>query len=230
MKTRRIFQFSTVFILALMLMISLATSACADNPWPWFQSLPWSTATPWPTPRALRVGESFSFGVVSVPATPAPPPLSSGASRSNPASLNVPPPDVNPRSSASPQNALMPDGSPHILAAGASVWYKVGKGGEHIDVFLDSPLLSGMVLQIYAPGNLSDPVGQGTLQKGTGRLAWAGGHWNSDGDWMARVTNNNPLPANYTLTSSVRDISNKSCYGYWEYLPTGQYVYWSECR
>jgi len=220
---------------ALMLLIGMATCVRASDPWPWGQGIPWLTTKPWPTPRVLGVGERFSYGVVIVPATPTPflaplyvpaPPTSSSFIRP-PSSFAAP--VVTTRSGDSRMNALIPDGAARTLSAGASAWYKVGNGGEHIDVFLDANPLSGMALDVYAPGKLSDPIGRGTLQQATGRLVWAGGHWNSEGDWFARVTNGNPMAVQYTLTSSAHGISKKSCYSYWEYIGT-QPVYWTECQ
>jgi hypothetical protein len=69
---------------------------------------------------------------------------------------------------------MIPDGAARTLSASASAWYKIGNGGEHIDVFLDANPLKGMALDLYAPGNLSDPIGRGTPQQATGRLVWAG--------------------------------------------------------
>ena len=222
MKTRKISQLAMLLILALMVLAGMVTSAGAADPWPWEQGIPWLTTTPWPTPHILGVGERFSLGVLIVPATPVPIPV--------PFNVAVPlPPAVPARNGDSPMNALNPDGAARTLGAGASVWYKVGNGGEHIDVFLDATPLSGMALYVYAPGNLSDPIGQGTPQKSTGRLVWAGGHWQSEGDWFARVTNSNPMAVQYTLTSSAHEINKKSCYSYWEHIGT-QPVYWTECQ
>jgi len=236
LNTRKIFQSASIMVLALMMVLGMSTVArAADPPWPWSWGLPWSTATPWPTPRILQLGERFTLGAVIVPATPVPVPLkvvsppSSGSSIRPPANF-APAPVVPARSGDSPANALQADGATRTLAAGASVWYKVGNGGERIDVFLDANPLSGMSFAVYAPGNLSDPIGHGTLQQSTGRLVWAGGHWRSEGDWMARVANNNPMAVRYTLTSSARAIGNKSCSSYWENYPTGQRVYWTECE
>jgi hypothetical protein len=61
------------------------------------------------------------------------------------------------------------------------------------------------------------------------RLVWAGGHWQSDGDWVARVTNTNPTAVQYKLTTTAKDMSNKSCYSYWEYI-NGSPYYWTECQ
>ena len=124
---------------------------------------------------------------------------------------------------------MMPADSWRAISAGARVWYKLGSGGEHMDVFLEAKPLDGLSLEVYAPGNLDQPIGHGTLQSSTNRLVWAGGHWQSEGDWLGRVTNGNPVTVQYKLDSSGRDISNKSCYSYWENIGANP-VYWTECE
>ena len=233
MKTRKIFQFATIMILVLFCVIGMTTVVRAADPWPWGQIFPWPTTTPWPTARALSVGERFSFGFAVFPATPMPAssaPMSSSRPPANFAPPIAPAPVVTAPNGDSPTNAMIPDGRSRTIAPGASAWYKIGSGGEHIEAFLDANPLSGIALYVYAPGNLSDPIGQGSLQKSTGRLVWAGGHWRSEGAWLARVANNNPMAVQYTLTSSGQAMGNKSCYSYWENLPTGQRIYWTECQ
>ena len=124
---------------------------------------------------------------------------------------------------------MTPSDAWRTLGAGARIWYKVGKGGEHIDVFLEGKPLDGLSLEVYAPDQLDKPIGNGTYQAATKRLVWSGGHWQSEGAWLGRVTNGNSVPVQYKLSSSVQDISNKSCYSYWEYIGTSQ-VYWTKCE
>lgn len=258
MKTRSFLQVLVTIVFALLMLVGMATTARASDPRPWGQGLPWLTTTPWPTPRPLNIGERFSvLGIVSAPTpvivqaprhfsappvnfapravpvvSPAPAPPVNFAPRVVPVAspAPVPPAPVFSHNGASPSSALSADGALRTLGAGASAWYKIGSGGQHIDVFLDAKPLSGMALAVFAPGNLSDPIGHGTLQNSSGRLVWAGGHWKSEGDWFARVTNQNPMAVQYTLTSSGHDISKKSCSSYWENYPNGARVYWTECQ
>jgi hypothetical protein len=128
-----------------------------------------------------------------------------------------------------PANPLTPADAWRTLGAGERVWYIVGSGGVHMDVFLEAKPLDGVTMEVYAPGLLDQPIGQGTFQAATGRLVWAGGHWQSEGAWLARVINGNSVPIQYKLTSSVKDVAGKSCYSYWENIGTER-VYWTECR
>ena len=124
---------------------------------------------------------------------------------------------------------MTPAGSWLTLGAGERVWYVIGSGGVHMDIFLEAKPLDGMTMEVYAPGQLDQPIGHGTFQAATGALVWAGGHWQSEGNWLARVINGNPVPVQYKLSSSTKDISNKTCYSYWEYIGD-QPVYWTKCQ
>lgn len=127
------------------------------------------------------------------------------------------------------QNPLAPGDAWRTLGANSPAWFKVGDGGVHMDVALEAKPLSGMSLEVYAPNQLGQPVGRGTYQNQTGSLVWAGGFWQAEGSWLARVVNGNPTAVQYKLTSAVKEISNKSCYSYWEYIGD-KYVYWTKCE
>jgi hypothetical protein len=127
-----------------------------------------------------------------------------------------------------PSNPITPADAWRTIDPGAHVWYRIGRGGFHISAFLDAKPLDGISMDIYAPGQLEQSIGRGTLQKATGLLVWSGGHWQSEGDWLARVSNSNPTSIQYKLTSTAKDMSNKSCYSYWEDI-NGQPYYWTEC-
>jgi hypothetical protein len=129
----------------------------------------------------------------------------------------------------SPSDPMIATDSWQTLGAGGRVWYLIGSGGVHMDVFLEAKPPDGMTLEVYAPGQLDQPIGHGTFQAATGALVWAGGHWQSEGDWLACVINGNPVPVRYKLTSSAKDISGKSCYSYWENIGA-QRVYWTKCQ
>lgn len=129
----------------------------------------------------------------------------------------------------SPSSPMLPGDAWQTLAAGAQVWYKIGDGGVHIDVALQAKPLDGLTMEVYAPRQMDQPIGHGTYQKQTDSLVWAGGHWQADGAWLARINNSNSAPVQYKLSSNVKDISNKTCHSYWEYLGTAP-VYWTVCE
>ena len=132
-------------------------------------------------------------------------------------------------SGTSPTNPLRPSDAWQTLGAGAQVWYQVGHGGVHIDVLLQAKPLDGVTIDVFAPNQLGQPIGRGTMQKALGGLVWAGGHWNAEGDWLAQIRNNNSTAVQYKLSSNVKDISNKTCESYWEFIGT-EPVYWTVCE
>jgi hypothetical protein len=146
----------------------------------------------------------------------------------NPAPANVAPPATDFSGGSSRASALPPGDAWHTLGAGASLWYRIGTSGNHIDVWLEATPLGGVGMLIYAPNGSDVPIGRGTLSKDD-RLGWSGGHWSGEGYWYALVTNGNPMSIQYRITSSQQDISNKSCWSYWEYIGSTP-VYWTKCQ
>lgn len=232
MKPKRFLAACAFVALAFVLLSISAPSVFAQDPQP--RGLPFS-AMPWPTARPLRVGETWSPSISSP--TYNPPAASSSIpvivlpQNSAPPQSNVLPANNSAATGngSSPTNALIANGSWDTLGAGANVWYRIGNGGVHMDVFLDATPMSNVTLAVFAPNQFHKPIGYGTPARGGAQLVWAGGHWKSQGDWVAKITNGNPVPISYRLTSSAIDISNKSCYSYWEWIGPN-YVYWTECR
>jgi hypothetical protein len=161
-------------------------------------------------------------------AAPTPlPPISSQSYPSNPPPAVIPPAPVT-YSGSTRSDALEPSDSFRTLNAGASVWYRIGTSGTHIDVWLEANPLGGVSMAIYAPNGSNQPIGRGTPDN-SGRLVWSGGHWEGEGNWYAQITNSNPVAVQYRIQTSGRDVSNKSCYSYWEYIGTNR-VYWTSCN
>jgi hypothetical protein len=228
MKTQQILRISVLF--ALTLMMIAVSSVLAFDPPTGPSGIPWPTTMPWPTARPLAVGERWSPNAPSGEPSFSVPPVSNPVTASVSVALPKQPQASQVSGGTSPFNALEPTGAWQLLDAGASVWYRVGTGGVHMDVFLDADPPDSVSMAIYAPREFGKPIGRGTpYQLDRTRLVWSGGNWRANGDWVALLTNNLPMTARYKITSSGQDISNKSCYGYWEYIGT-QYVYWTICQ
>ncbi len=178
------------------------------------RTLPRPTVSPTPVPALSPVPTTVIRPAVRNVRPPAPPAASP---------VPVPPEGDSPSNPMTPADAWRP------LGAGARVWYIVGSGGVHMDVFLQAKPLDGITMEVYAPGELDQPIGHGTYQAATGSLVWAGGHWQSEGNWLARIVNGNSFSVQYKLTSSAKNISGKSCYSYWENIGDAR-VYWTECQ
>lgn len=98
-----------------------------------------------------------------------------------------------------------------------------------MDVFLEGNPLGGVWFEVYAPENYGRPIGRGSFENATGRLVWAGGHWNASGDWLAHVANDSANSVRYQLTSVSRVIGKCDSISYWEYIGTSL-VYWTRCK
>lgn len=216
--------------------IAREQSATADTPTELPTNSPAPTITP--TPPTSSSSDASSASLTITPSRTATPSKSGGLVLApTPASQRVaaptkaaaPPAAPAAPSGDSPSNPLIPGDSWHLLASGASVWYKVGNGGDHMDVFLEANPLDGMTFEVFTPDNLQRPIGQGSLDNTRSRLVWAGGHWNSSGDWLARVNNANPMAVQYKLTSSTRVIGMCDSVSYWEWIGKNL-VYWTRCR
>lgn len=115
------------------------------------------------------------------------------------------------------------------LNPGASVWVRLGSGGNRIVASLGANSLNGLSMQVYAPGIFDHPIGQGTYENSSGRLTWAGGKWNSSGDWLARITNSASSPITYYLSVTATEIGQCDSISYWEKIGTAD-VYWTRCK
>ncbi len=141
----------------------------------------------------------------------------------------LPQPNPSGATGANPASPLVPINGWQTLSAGSSVWYVIGDGGVHMDVAMQAKPLDGVTFEVYAPAQLDQPIGHGTYQTQTDSLVWAGGQWQANGNWLARILNRNPMAVQYKFTSSAKDIHNKSCRSYWETLG-GSPVYWTVCE
>ena len=230
-----------------------ASPAYAFDP-PWPGGIPWPTTVPWPTASPLTIGVPWSPPIQSYPAyvtTPVPPvvalpvagsiplppvvvagsvPSPANPSASYPAASSVAPPMPDAPGGSTQETAYIAGDTWRTLGGGGVVWYRVGASGEHMDVWLDASPHIGVSMSIFAPNGGVEPIGRGTpFNADPTRLLWSGGHWSGSGYWYARITNSSPVSVQYRVTSSQQDISNKTCWSYWEYIGTMP-VYWTKCE
>lgn len=144
----------------------------------------------------------------------------------------IPPQPIAAAPPASGSNPSIPSNVTNTwqtLGPGSSIWVKLGNGGDHIDAFLEANPLDGVTMQVFPPGNLGQPIGQGTYQNATGKLVWSGGKWNSTGDWMAKITNGGSGAVQYKLTTTGFTIGQCDSISYWEKIGNAD-VYWTRCK
>ena len=139
------------------------------------------------------------------------------------------------RGGDSPAHALELSPDFQMINPGGQVWYKIGADGSHMDVWMTTYGQPGLGFAVYAPNqDLSAPE---TQPKGVGTypnndpntLRWSGGSFTQKGTWFALVTNTSSRPLSYKLESNQSKVE-KNCHSYWEWLPTGLYVYWTACN
>jgi len=121
------------------------------------------------------------------------------------------------------------------LDAGGVHWFRIDNGPNfYLDVWLDTSGRTGLTLSLYAPEQANalsvdlTPKGRGAPAKNdpTHDLLWKGSY--ATGVWYALVRNYNNYPVQYKIGSS-QSTTTRNCVSYWEYLPTGQYVLWTDC-
>ncbi len=148
---------------------------------------------------------------------------------------NVPTPArVQPKGD-SPFSAMTMTDQWQTIEAGARQWYKIDNGNNfYLDVWLDAYGRGNLTLAMYAPeqtNHLSPdlpPKGRGGPVKNepTHDLYWSGAY--ATGTWYALVTNYNTVPVQYRI-GTKQSSTDRNCVSYWEFLPTGQYVLWTDC-
>ncbi len=235
MKTPRLLHSFLLFGFALMWLALSAVPAFADGPATAPAGLPFPLGQPWPAAHPLSIGERFSPSLPAqsfVPVNPQPQVVPTPTQVPVPSKPVAPPPApaANVSAVSDPMRSLEPSNTWQVIDPGSATWHKIGFGGVHMDVVLEVDPAGSLTMDVFPPGDFNRAIGQGTPNKGdTSRLVWAGGHWRAQGDWMARITNNTSVAVRYKLTSSANDVSNKSCYGYWEWIGA-DHVWWTVCN
>lgn len=221
----------------------IATDTPSDTPTPELtatlvNSVETLTPSITPTSEITLAAGITTTGVATRTATATPtwrPTLPAGASlRFTPIPTRVRTPTATPKPAApaggtDPSNALQPGDAWRPLAANSSVWYKIGTGGNHLVANLQAQPIDGMQMEVYAPNIWDKPIGMGSRSNGVEGLVWAGGRWESYGDWFARVVNGNASAVTYRLMVNSNEIPPCEIIGYWEYIGTN-YVYWKKCK
>ncbi|MCL4395405.1 MAG: hypothetical protein M1482_11500 [Chloroflexi bacterium] len=135
----------------------------------------------------------------------------------------------------SPSTALEVDQNEHIIPPGGRVWYKIGKNGAHIIVWMRTYGVPGLGFDVYAP---DQPIGAPTTKRAGGGtyspkypldLNWAGGQFLQVGTWYALVKNDSDKTLSYLIDVTAQ-LHDYQCNAYWEDLPGGNPVYWNACH
>jgi hypothetical protein len=126
------------------------------------------------------------------------------------------------------------------IPANSMVWYKIGTETAYslgMTIALDAngrPGLSFSVFSNEQAGDLNvatNPKGRGAPNKilPMHDLIWTGGSANA-GIWYVLVKNDNPVPVEYRLTSTLSVNEHKNCHRYPETMSNGVFIIWSVCE
>ena len=158
-----------------------------------------------------------------------------------------PRPTVAPSPSPTRANANQPKGdSPftaremtgewQTLAGNSQLWYRINNENNfYLNVWMDTYARPGIGFAVFSPEQaqnlnaVTPPKGRGAQQVSdrTHDLWWNGAQ--APGIWHVLVTNTTPDPLQYRIGYKPA-TEERNCRSYWEYLPTGAYVYWTACR
>jgi hypothetical protein len=115
------------------------------------------------------------------------------------------------------------------------VWYRINNENNfYLDIWMDTYGRPGVVFNVYSPEQTNHlsistaPKGRSGPAKESGHdWAWRGAQ--ATGIWHALVLNTTSTPMQYRIHYK-QTTEDRVCKSYWEWLPTGQYVYWTACR
>ncbi len=145
----------------------------------------------------------------------------------------VTPTPVRPKGD-SPQSARPISQDWETVGPNGVVWYRIDNGNNYfLEFWLDANGTRNITFSIFSPEQANDlsvatkPKGVGAFDKYSGHdLFWKG--YRATGSWYALVRNFNDFPVQYKV--GIREsTTERNCWGYWEWLPTGEYVYWIDC-
>ena len=136
----------------------------------------------------------------------------------------------------SPYTAREMTGNWETLAPQASVWYRVNNENNfYLDVWMDTYGRPGVTFAVYSPEQMNN-LSAATVPKGRSAAIktdtthdwwWKGAQ--AIGIWHVLVTNTTATPMQYRINYKP-STEERQCRSYWEYLPSGLYVYWTACR
>ncbi len=154
------------------------------------------------------------------------------------ASISVASNIVNSLRGTSPNDAMpVPDGWQDMGPMG-SVWYKIpySENFRLLEFWLEMNLPDVAGFSIYSPDQTdglspaTKPVGRGTHSKNDpdNVIRWKASYA-KPGVWYIYLYNRTDKPISFKLNNNQEYTPVKKCISYWEYLPTGQYVLWTDC-
>lgn len=145
---------------------------------------------------------------------------------------------VNSPRGTSPNDAMPVPDAWQDMGPGGSIWYKIpySENFRVLDFWLETNLPDVASFSIYSPDQTEGlspatrPVGRGTHSKSDpdNVIRWKASYA-KPGIWYIYLFNNTEKPISFKLNNNQQSTPVKKCISYWEYLPSGQYVLWTDC-
>jgi hypothetical protein len=137
----------------------------------------------------------------------------------------------------SPFTARTMTGEWETIGPGEQIWYRINNENNfYLDVWMDTYGKQGVSFAVYSPEQLNN-LSVATAPKGRSAAIrtdtthdwwWKGAQ--AVGIWHVLVTNTTSTPMQYRISNKQATEDRTNCRSYWEYLPSGAYVYWTACR
>jgi hypothetical protein len=138
----------------------------------------------------------------------------------------------------SPNDAMSVPDAWQDMGPGDSVWYKTpySENFRVLEFWLETNLPDVASFSIYSPDQTdglsaaTKPVGRGTHSKSDpdNVIRWKASYA-KPGVWYIYLFNKTDKPISFKLNNNQQTTPVKKCISYWEYLPTGEYVLWTDC-
>lgn len=138
----------------------------------------------------------------------------------------------------SPQDALSVPDAWQSMGPHGSVWYKIpySENFRLLEFWLEMNLPNVAGFSIFSPEQIeglspaTKPVGRGTHSQSDPEniIRWKASYA-KPGVWYLYLYNRTDQPISFKMNSNQQSTPVKKCISYWEYLPTGEYVLWTDC-
>ena len=136
----------------------------------------------------------------------------------------------------SPYTARTMSGEWETIGPGQQIWYRINNENNfYLDVWMDTYGRPGVSFAVYSPEQLNNlsaataPKGRSAAIKTDTTHDWWWKGAQAMGIWHVLVTNTTATPIQYRI-GNKQSTEERICRSYWEYLPSGLYVYWTACR
>ncbi|MCI0477819.1 MAG: hypothetical protein L0Y55_16375 [Anaerolineales bacterium] len=136
----------------------------------------------------------------------------------------------------SPHSARTMNGEWETIPSGGQVWYRINNENNfYLDLWMDTYGRPGVVFSVYSPEQINNlsvntaPKGRSSTAKSDPSHDWWWKGAQANGIWHVLVLNTTSTPMQYRIHYK-QNTEDRVCKSYWEWLSTGQYVYWTACR